>query len=286
MSNQTVDPALSEKRRRAGRRGAAARWGTDSTDASDRPWKTARPVAKLRQGRNDWYKIENRSADATDIYIYDEIGYFGVTARDFVLDLADVTTDTIQLHLNSPGGDVFDGVAIYNALRDHRADVEVIVDGLAASAASFIAMAGDRIVMTKNATMMIHDAHGLAIGNSAEMRDLAELLDTQSNNIASIYADRAGGTIENWRAAMRTESWYNADEAVAAGLADEIKGRSESKNSFDLSIYSYAGRQAAPAPYVPGPVVAPGPVPGIAGLVGDHQIDLNQLQIALRGAFA
>src|SRR5690606_8034659 len=103
----------------------------------------------------------------------------------------------------------------------HQAHVTVIVDSLAASIASVIAMAGDRVVMAKNATMMIHDGHGLSIGNAADMREMADLLDKVSDNIASVYAERAGGDVAEWRERMRAETWYSADEAVSAGLADE-----------------------------------------------------------------
>ena len=271
--------SLSDKRRRAGRLGAAARWGNGNDLPSDgnsnsKPWRTTRPVAKLRQGRNDWFRIENRATDESvaDVYIYDEIGYFGVTAADFVGAILDIDAETIALHLNTPGGDVFDGIAIYNALRQHPANIEVTVDALAASAGSFIAMAGDKVVMTKNASLMIHDAHGLAIGNAVDMRELADLLDRQSDNIASIYAERAGGSIEEWRAAMQAETWYSADEAVKAGLADEVQGAGKgAKNTFDLSIYSYAGRDAAPAPTVREPAA---------------DIDVSGVAEALKGAFA
>lgn len=212
---------------------------------------TARPVAKLRQGRNDWYRIQNavdgQSRKAT-VYIYDEIGYFGVSAADFVRDVGGLDVDEIELHINSPGGDAFDGIAIYNVLQQHPAKVTTHVDSLAASAASFIAMQ-DRVVVTKQATLMIHDAHGLVIGNAADMRDTSELLDKISDTIASIYADKTGGTVEEFRAMMRDETWFNAEEAMAAGLVDEIQGASSTaENGWDLSIFAYAGRSKAPAP--------------------------------------
>src|SRR5690606_38136643 len=118
--------------------------------------------------------------------------------------------------------DVFDGVAIYNALRDHPADVAVRVDGLAASAASFIAQAGDKVTMNRGSQLMIHDAWGLCIGPAADMRETAALLDRVSDTIAGLYAARAGGTVEDWREAMLAESWYSAEEAVEANLADEV----------------------------------------------------------------
>lgn len=212
--------------------------------------KTARPVADLRAGRNDWYRIENSAnADTTEIYIYDEIGYFGVTASDFVKDLQGVRTQNIDLHLNTPGGDVFDGVAIYNALLNHRAQVTTYIDSLAASAGSFIAMAGDTRYIAKTAQMMIHDAHGLAIGNSQDMRELADLLEMHSDNIAGIYADRAGGTTASWRKAMKAETWYTSAEAVKANLATSVLDSSgKAENSWDLSVFNYSGRDNAPAP--------------------------------------
>lgn len=223
-----------------------------------------RPRASAQQGRKDWYRIVN-SADATsgtaEVMIYDEIGYWGVTAADFASDLKAIDSDTITVRLNSPGGEVYDGIAILNALRNHKATVTVIVDGIAASAASFIAMAGDEIVMCRNAELMIHDSWGWCSGNAEEMAKAAAELDRVSDNIASIYAERAGGTTEEWRALMRDETWYSAQEAVDAGLADRIasadddtdqdEDETDASNRFDLSVFNYAGRRSAPAPRIP-----------------------------------
>jgi ATP-dependent Clp endopeptidase proteolytic subunit ClpP len=244
-------------------------------------FKTARPVARLREGRTDWYRIEAKSSAKAKVYIYDEIGYVGVSAQDFVRDINEVTAEEIELHIDSPGGDVFDGVAIYNSIHDHDATVTVIVDGIAASAASFIAQAGDKIIMNRNSTMMIHDAHGLAIGNSKDMAELAGLLDKASDNIASIYAERSGLSAEHWREAMRAETWYSADEAVEARLADEVRGKTEkapARNDFDLTVFSYAGREQAPAPVIETPEVVPVETP-VAG------INWQSITDALQGAF-
>lgn len=213
----------------------------------------------------DWFRIENAVVDEANstpdkavIYIYDEIGYgwFGGTPADeFVQQLSNIKAPKIDLHLNSPGGDVFDGVAIYNALKSHPAEVTVFVDALAASAASFIAQAGDKIVMRTGAMMMIHDGSGLAYGPAAEMRSLADLLDKVSNNVASIYAARTGQSTEFWRNLMIEEVWYNPQEAVDAGLADSVDGVAKPEdlaalqNKWDLSIFNYAGRNAAPNPF-------------------------------------
>lgn len=203
-----------------------------------------RPVARLNP---TWYRITNKADDLVIIDIYDEIGWFGITAAEFVKDLRAVTAANIELHINSPGGDVFDAVAIYNSLRQHDANVHVIIDSLAASAASFIAMAGDKITATANAMMMIHDAMGLVIGNAADMREMAGLLDKHSDNIASIYAARTGTDMATWRDRMSEEVWYNADEAYKAGLVDEIQGGEGRpvSDSWDLSIF---GRVPAAAP--------------------------------------
>lgn len=214
--------------------------------------KTARPMAKLQQGRTDWYSIKNVADGNAEIWVYDEIGYWGVTAADFIGELTRLEAETIDLHLNTPGGDVFDGIAILNALRNHDASVTVYVDSLAASIGSVIAQGGDKRVMMRNSQMMIHKASTIAIGNDDDMEYMRDLLAKQNTNIANIYADRAGGKVEDWITAMAAETWYSADEAVEAGLADEVgaTGNSKAENSWDLSIYNYAGRTSAPAPLI------------------------------------
>lgn len=240
----------------------------------DRPARRlARPVAQLRAGRRDWYRITN-SADGSsaEVAIYDEVGYFGVTAQDFIAQLAALDVGQIDVRLNTPGGEVFDGVAIYNALRNHPAAVTTYVDGLAASIGSVILQAGDTRVAAKASQTMIHDGSAIVIGNAADMRQTADLLDQVSNMIAEIYADRSGGSAEDFRAAMLAETWYTADEAKSAGLVDEVasSGTSKADNSWDLSVFAYSGRAAAPAPLIPDRDV----------------VDVSALSDALKGAFA
>lgn len=200
--------------------------------------RTTRPSAAVRDGRRDWFKIRNLAGGEAEILIYDEIGYFGITAKDFRDELAAISAaDKIALHVNSPGGDVFDAIAIYNMLRDHPAEITTYVDSLAASAASFIALAGDKVVMAKHAQMMIHDAWGIAIGNAEDMQKAAAFLETQSDVIASIYADRAGKTKAYWRGLMAAETWFTDQQAVDAGLATVVGSHAAAKNSFDLSIF-------------------------------------------------
>jgi ATP-dependent protease ClpP protease subunit len=220
----------------------------DSFDGRPRP-RLARPVARANAR---WYRIANKADDITLVDIYDEIGWFGISAQDFVKDLRAITTPKIELHISSPGGDVFDAIAIYNGLRQHDAQVHVVIDSLAASAASFIAMAGDKITATANSMMMIHDALGLVIGNAADMREMAGLLDKHSDNIASIYAARAGGDTAAWRAKMSEEIWYNAEEAYKAGLVDEVEGDGQPvSDAWDLSIFHHAPDGSPLAPVAP-----------------------------------
>lgn len=225
--------------------------------------------------------------------LYDPIdswgGDWGMSAKELVdaLDELPDAVNEIRLHVNSPGGEVFEAIAVLNALRSHEARVVAIVDGLAASAASFIACGADEVVMAKNSELMIHDAWGLCVGNAQDMRDLAEDLDRLSDNIASIYADKAGGEVSDWRAAMSRETWYSAEEAVEAGLADRVDAKAgEAQNRFDLSIFTYAGRAAAPEPQVatpePAPVMDatdPADVPP-AEDAADEGFDLTYLRLA------
>jgi len=203
--------------------------------------------------KSDWFKIENKSSKSADIYVYDEIGFWGTSAQDFVDQLKEIDSAQINLHINSPGGEIFDGLAIYNALKQHKANVTTFVDALAASAASFIAMAGDEVVMARNGVMMIHDGIGLVYGNADDMRETSVILDKMSDNIADIYAQQAGGAISYWRDFMKAETWYSAFEARDAGLADTVldednEEAEEATNKWDLSFYNYGGKKFAPSP--------------------------------------
>lgn len=204
-------------------------------------------------------RAEKASDDVEKVYIYAPIGgWFGVDAQYFAEMLSEVTASTIELHLNSPGGDAFDGIAIANLLRQHDATVNVVVDGLAASAASIIAMAGDDIAMAPGSQLMIHRAWALCIGNSQDMAKFAGELDHMDKQLAKQYAARAGGDVDAWLELMSEETWYDDEEAVAAGLADRLLGSSgdddgESEElaaaaAWDLSIFAHAGRADAPAP--------------------------------------
>lgn len=190
---------------------------------------------ELRNLRLPWYTIQNADSDTSEetsetpeettaeILIFDEIGgSFGISAEDFVMELQGIDADNIEVRINSPGGSVFDAIAIYNALIKHPANVTTYVEALAASAASIIAMAGDKCIMMVGSQMMIHDALGAEMGNARDMREMAKFLDAQSDNLATIYAAKGGGVPEDWRALMLAETWMLANEAVEMGLADEV----------------------------------------------------------------
>ena len=196
-------------------------------------------------------RIRDEGGDVTRVDVYDDIGpggWFsdGLTAKDFAAQLAK-STGALEIHVSSGGGDVFDGIAIANTIRSYQGTKTTVNDGIAASIASVIFQAGDERVVQPGAMVMIHDAFGMVLGNAAEARKFADTLDQVSDNIAGIYAGRAGGTRDQWRGAMREETWYTADEAVVAGLADRVgDGAAQLPAGMDLAAFTAVpGRIAA-----------------------------------------
>lgn len=184
--------------------------------------------------REAGYTIAN-DADKAVIRIYDEIWWLGVNAEDLVNELDAVTAPEIEVQINSPGGGVFDGIAIYNALRNHPATVTTRVDALAASIASVVAQAGDKRVMQPSAQMMIHNAHGLVVGDNRDHQDMADLLKQQDGVIAGIYAARSGKDAAGFRDLMNAGTWLTAERAVAEGLADAVLD--PPKNSVQRTLH-------------------------------------------------
>ena len=187
--------------------------------------------------------------------LYGELGW-EVRAAEFVPALDAVTDSHIDLHISSPGGDVFEALAIMNALKEHPATKTVYIDGLAASAASFIAVGiGGEVIMRPGAEMMIHNAQGGAWGDMNDMHAIIERLDSASATIADIYAAKTGTDAATWRAAMDAETWFSADEALAAGLVDRVEAAGEGVDNRKLAGVSntvrggrYRRREDAPAP--------------------------------------
>jgi ATP-dependent Clp endopeptidase proteolytic subunit ClpP len=172
--------------------------------------------------REAGYTITNLADGEAVVRIYDEIWDLGVNALDLAADLDGIDADRIRVEINSPGGSVFDGIAIYNALRNHPAHVTTRVDGIAASIASVIAQAGDTRIMVTGSQMMIHNAWGMTVGDRQDHTDMAGVLAQQDEVIASIYAARSGKPADEFRALMDAETWLTAERAVEAGLADEV----------------------------------------------------------------
>lgn len=173
--------------------------------------------------QKNWFRMQAKEDQTADIYIYDEIGGWGISARRFTEDLISLgNLSHINLHIHSPGGEVFDGIAIYNQLKNHSATITVYIDGLAASMASVIAMVGDTVIMPKNAMMMIHKPWGVSWGDANDMREYADLLDKLENVLIPAYVAKTGKTTEEITAMLEQETWLDGDECVEHGFADKV----------------------------------------------------------------
>lgn len=235
---------------------------------ADRSRRLALSIAGVpRVARTDpatrvpWYTIRRNADDPERVIVQldGEIGW-DVASSDFARDLRAITAPNIDLHINSPGGSAWDGYAIYNALMTHPATITSHIVGIAASAASFIAMAGEEIIAYRPSEMMIHDAAGFVdvfgIYNPAdiarvvgELTDLKAALDQTSDEIAAVYARKAGpahGTATDWRTRMQATMWYTPDTALAAGLVDRINGDDAAPTDTPASGETEAANNGAP----------------------------------------
>lgn len=191
-----------------------------------------------------WYRVNAEDSRKATIYIYDAIGFFGIEANQLVQEIDQLDADEITLRINSPGGDVFDGAAIYNALERHPATIHSHIDGLAASMASLIALAGETVEMAENAFYMIHKPWSMALGTADDFRSEANLLDKIEGTAVGVYARRSGMSNEQITGLLAAETWYTAEEAREAGFIDKISGSDDSRESrFDLSVFANAPEQ-------------------------------------------
>lgn len=192
--------------------------------------RAARAIVARGGGNSEpskWFNFTAKGDDEATLYIYDEISsWWGIGANEFVTALNEVEAKTLNVHLNSPGGSVFEGFAIYSAIvsfaEKNKATVNMIVDGWAASIASVIMCAGDRIKVGEHASVMIHEPWGFAIGSADEMREEADVLDMLEETIIDIYVARTNGDrkqIQDW---VKAETWFKGQAAVEAGFADEV----------------------------------------------------------------
>ena len=188
-------------------------------------------------------RISNKADETPTIYVYDEIGpsWMGLVGADSMRLALDDMRDkkNIQVRVNSPGGDAFEGMTIYNLLKDHPAEIEIVIDGLAASAASIIAMAGNEIVMAKNAFLMIHNPWTYAAGEAKDLRKTADVLDKLKVSLSEVYANRSGLDIEEVNQMLDDETWFSAEEGIEKGMITSITENQTASAKFDPKIYNF-----------------------------------------------
>lgn len=178
----------------------------------------------------NWYTVTAKS-DVSEIWLYEQIGrdWFGdgLTAKDFLKELNAIKSPKIDLHINSPGGEVFEGTAIYNGIKNHPASTTAYIDGIAASIASVIALAGEKVIMAANAMFMMHLPSGLVMGTAADMRKTAEALDKIRDSMVTAYTAKSKQTDADIIALLEEETWFTAAEAQEAGFADEVGSKKD-----------------------------------------------------------
>tara|TARA_R100000306_G_scaffold62126_1_gene67141 strand:- start:2528 stop:3529 length:1002 start_codon:yes stop_codon:yes gene_type:complete len=188
--------------------------------------------------KQSWYSINAKDTEQyADVYLYDEVGNYGVSAKDFVNDLKLLKGRDIYLHINCVGGEVFDGMAIYNTLKKYKGKVTAYIEGIAASMGSIIPLAADEIIMSENSLYMIHNAWGGAMGEADDMRKTATLLDKLSSEIANIYTKKTGLPLSQIEDMMDEETWFNSEEALEYGFIDRISDAVMVAAKYDISKF-------------------------------------------------
>ena len=185
----------------------------------------------------NWYNINSKASKVVDVYIFDEIGMGGVNAQGFIEEIKSFKDSPMNLHINCVGGDVFDGMAIYNVIKKRTAKTTVYIEGIAASMGSVIALAADSVVMAENSLFMIHNAWGGAMGEAKEMKKTAKLLDKISGEIADIYVKKTKLPYDKVKEMMDEETWLNAEEALELGFIDSISDAIKVAAKYDVSKF-------------------------------------------------
>ena len=192
----------------------------------------------MNNNKQSWYSINAKQTDGfVDVYLYDEVGSYGVSAKDFVNDIKLLKGKDIYLHVNCVGGEVFDGMAIYNTLKKYKGKVIAYIEGIAASMGSIIPLAADEIIMSENSLYMIHNAWGGAMGEAKEMKKTANLLDKISGEIADIYVKKTKLPYDKVKEMMDEETWLNAEEALELGFIDSISDAIKVAAKYDVSKF-------------------------------------------------
>ncbi len=186
----------------------------------------------------NWYNISGKASDGiVDIYIFDEIGAYGLNAQSFIDEIKPYKNSPLNIHINCVGGDVFDGMAIYNIIKKRTARTTAYIEGIAASMGSVIALAADNVVMAENSLFMIHNAWGGAMGEAKEMKKTAKLLDKISGEIADIYVKKTNLPYNKVEEMMDEETWLNAEEAYELGFVDSISDAIKVAAKYDVSKF-------------------------------------------------
>ena len=204
--------------------------------------------ARLNPTRGMRVQARVSAEGPAEILLYDVIGEWGVRARDFAAALAGLRGQDVRVRINSPGGDAFDGMAMYELLRQHDGATEARVDALSASAASYLMLGADRVTIAENAMVMIHKAWGLSVGNADDMRALAAVLDRMDAQQANIFATETGKPEVEIMAALAAETWFNAHEAIDFGLADGIVEASSAKAALPTGMFARAPASLVTSP--------------------------------------
>tara|TARA_R110002012_G_scaffold150515_1_gene309866 strand:+ start:1013 stop:2047 length:1035 start_codon:yes stop_codon:yes gene_type:complete len=184
-----------------------------------------------------WYNIQNKAGNSADIYIFDEIGTYGVTAQDFISEIKGLKDMPINLRINSLGGDVFDGMAMYNVIKRREYKTTVYIEGIAASIATIIALGADEVVMAENSLFMIHNAWGGASGEAKDMRKTAETLEKITSELTDIYVKKTGLSYDAVAQMMDEETWLNAEEAYKLRFIDTISDSIKVAAKYDVSKF-------------------------------------------------
>jgi ATP-dependent Clp protease protease subunit len=201
----------------------------------------------------NWYSIKALDETVAEISVYDEIGFWGVQAKDFAREVKAITATTIKLFINSPGGSVFDAVAMFNILAMSGKTIEVHVLGIAASAASYLAMVGAKVVMPDNTFMFLHNPINGVYGNAEEMRGMADVLDKIGASMTATYAKRFKGDEQALTDLLAAESYLTAAECLQYGFCDEVTDPIAATAKFDPdlvpeAVRAIAFKAAAPEP--------------------------------------
>jgi ATP-dependent Clp endopeptidase proteolytic subunit ClpP len=187
--------------------------------------------------RKEWYKITNKTSDIADVYLFNDIGTFGITAQSFIDEIKEYEDKELNIHINSLGGEVFEGMAIYSIIQRRKAKTTVYVEGIAASIASVIALAADEVIMSENSLLMIHNAWGGTQGDAKDMRKQADVLDKITNEIAEVYVKKTRIPYNEIVEMMNEETWLTAEEAVALGFVDSISEPIKVAAKYDVSKF-------------------------------------------------